>query len=131
MNNLVPYLFTTVIISLIINIAISLYGVFAKPSLIKKFIALTIFSDSVNTFAIIIGFRLTPWGGYPQPAILTSVSPTPEDIKKFTSIAVDPLPQALVLTAIVIGLAVNMFLVGLIMLFYKYYGTTDVRKVRI
>uniref|UniRef100_A0A7C4FFJ0 Na+/H+ antiporter subunit C n=1 Tax=Ignisphaera aggregans TaxID=334771 RepID=A0A7C4FFJ0_9CREN len=110
--------------------AISLYGVFAKPSLVKKFIALTIFSDSINSFAILIGFRRTALG-YPSIAVLPSPPQSPRDLESFVKTAVDPLPQALVLTAIVIGLAVNMFLVGLITLYHRYYGTTNVKKVRI
>jgi multicomponent Na+:H+ antiporter subunit C len=115
---------------MIINTAIALYGVFAKPSLVKKFIALTIFSDSINSFAILIGFRRTPLG-YSSIAVMPSLPQSPEDLKNFINTAVDPLPQALVLTAIVIGLAVNMFLVGLIILFHRYYGTTSVKRVRI
>ncbi|MCI4437788.1 MAG: NADH-quinone oxidoreductase subunit K [Ignisphaera sp.] len=130
MSDPISFMLTAIIVSFIINAAISLYGVFAKPSLIKKFIALTIFSDSVNTFAIMLGFRRVP-GGYPSIAVQPSVPKSPEDIAKFVNTAVDPVPQALVLTAVVIGLAVNMFLVGLILLFHKYYGTTDVRKARV
>ena len=122
-----------IIIAMVINMAISLYGVFAKPSLVKKYIALTIFSDSINTFAIIIGYRWVgrnPWiAVYP-----TSDFPKPEEVKtllaNFTKYAVDPVPQALVLTAIVIGLAVNMFLAGLIMLYMRYFGTVNVEKVK-
>ena len=130
MNDLVYFLFITVLVSMIINTAIALYGVFTKPSLVKKFIALTIFSDSINSFAILIGFRRTPLG-YSSIAVMPSLPQSPEDLKNFINTAVDPLPQALVLTAIVIGLAVNMFLVGLIILFYRYYGTTSVKRVRI
>jgi multicomponent Na+:H+ antiporter subunit C len=130
MSSATTFLLTTIMISFIINIAISLYGVFAKPSLVKKFIALTIFSDSVNSFAILIGFRGTPLG-YPSIAVMPSPPQSVEDLKRFVSEAVDPVPQALVLTAVVIGLAVNMFLVGLIMLYYKYYGSTSTRRVKI
>ncbi|MDK6028586.1 sodium:proton antiporter [Ignisphaera sp. 4213-co] len=130
MSNVESFLLTSIVISLIINTAISLYGVFSKPSLIKKFIALTIFSDSINSFAIFIGFRRTS-EAYPSIAVHHEIPRNVTEIHQFVSSAVDPLPQALVLTAIVIGLAVNMFLIGLIILFYKYYGTTNVRKVRI
>ena len=43
--------------------------------------------------------------------------------------SVDPLPQALVLTAIVIGLAVTLFLVFLTLQAYRLYKTTDVREI--
>jgi multicomponent Na+:H+ antiporter subunit C len=43
---------------------------------------------------------------------------------------VDPLPQALVLTSIVIGLAVTAFLVALAIRIYEKYGTFDVTQLR-
>uniref|UniRef100_A0A7C4JKW6 Na+/H+ antiporter subunit C n=1 Tax=Ignisphaera aggregans TaxID=334771 RepID=A0A7C4JKW6_9CREN len=112
---------------MIVNIGLSLYGVFIRPSLIKKIIALTIFSDTINLLAILIGFRYaTP---NPLPPILTTIPPSPKDIEIFVSKAVDPVPQALVLTAIVIGLAVTLFLIFVTIQIYRIYGTTDVRKI--
>ncbi|MEM4824135.1 MAG: sodium:proton antiporter, partial [Zestosphaera sp.] len=61
--------------------------------------------------------------------VLIGVEPSSEDLGRFINQAVDPLPQALVLTAIVIGLAVTLFLVFLTLQVYRLYGTTDVRKV--
>ena len=43
---------------------------------------------------------------------------------------VDPLPHALVLTAIVIGLATTALLVGIAMRIYEKYGTFDITKIR-
>ena len=43
---------------------------------------------------------------------------------------VDPLPQALVLTAIVIGLATTALLVGIAMRIYEKYGTFDITKIK-
>ena len=42
---------------------------------------------------------------------------------------VDPLPQAMVLTAIVIGLATNAMLLTMAIRIYKKYNTFDIRKV--
>ncbi len=123
MSDPVPFLFTVVLLSLVANIGISLYGVFTRPSLVKKFISLTIFSDTLNSFAIAIGFRRVI-GSYPSAAVLSSLPREPGELSAFASAAVDPLPQALVLTAIVIGLAVFMFLAGLIAMYYRHYGTT-------
>ncbi len=121
------YLMTIVLVSLFVNIVISIYGILARPSLIKKIIALTILSDSANVLAIYVGFRRAVW--YPKPPVVTKLKPSPEDIVEFTKYAVDPLPQALVLTAIVIGLAVTLFLVFLTLQIYRLYGTTDVRRI--
>ncbi len=126
----ITYLYTVLVLSMFVNLGISLYGVFYKPSLIKKIIALTILSDTANTFAIIIGYRRWVSPESPlKPPVLTTLSPTKEDIKAFIQSTVDPLPQALVLTAIVIGLAVTLFLVFLTLQAYRLYGTTDVRKI--
>ena len=43
---------------------------------------------------------------------------------------VDPLPQALVLTAIVIGLATTALLVAIAMRIYEKYGTFDITKIK-
>jgi len=43
---------------------------------------------------------------------------------------VDQLPQALVLTAIVIGLASTALLVAIAMRIYEKYGTFDITKIR-
>jgi multisubunit Na+/H+ antiporter MnhC subunit len=43
---------------------------------------------------------------------------------------VDPLPHALVLTAIVIGLATTAVLVAIAMRIYEKYGTFDITKIR-
>jgi len=43
---------------------------------------------------------------------------------------VDPLPQAVVLTTIVIGLAVTVLAVGLAVRIYEKYGTFDITKIR-
>ena len=43
---------------------------------------------------------------------------------------VDPLPQALVLTAIVIGLGTTALLVSFAVRIYEKYDTFDVRKIR-
>jgi multisubunit Na+/H+ antiporter MnhC subunit len=42
---------------------------------------------------------------------------------------VDPLPQAMVLTAIVIGLATSAMLLAIAIRLYKKYGTFDIRKI--
>jgi multisubunit Na+/H+ antiporter MnhC subunit len=43
---------------------------------------------------------------------------------------VDPLPQALVLTAIVIGLGTTALMVSIAVRIHEKYDTLDVRKIR-
>jgi multicomponent Na+:H+ antiporter subunit C len=65
---------------------------------------------------------------YPaKPPILPELSRTA--LEEFVRRAVDPLPQALVLTAVVIGMAVNILIAFAIIQIYRIYGTLDVREV--
>jgi len=43
---------------------------------------------------------------------------------------VDPLPQALVLTSIVIGLGVTALVISLAIRIYEKYGTFDITKIK-
>jgi multicomponent Na+:H+ antiporter subunit C len=43
---------------------------------------------------------------------------------------VDPVPQALVLTSIVIGLSVTMLMVAMAIRLYEKYGTLDITEIR-
>ena len=64
-----------------------------------------------------------------MPPVLTTESPSSTDINTFLSSTVDPVPQALVLTAIVIGMAVVLFMVFLALQVYRIYGTLDSKKI--
>ena len=73
---------------------------------------------AINLIFTLVGYR---WGG-------TSPIHSPEiDAAVFF---VDPLPQALVLTAIVIGLGTTALLVSFAVRIYEKYDTFDVRKIR-
>ncbi len=118
-----------VVLSLYVNLGIALYGIFARPSLVKKLIAITILSDTANAFAILVGYRW-PIGKLPKPPVITELPVTRKVLETYTSTAVDPLPQALVLTAVVIGLAVTLFIAFIIIQYYRLYGTVNIHKVR-
>lgn len=118
-------MYITTIVCTYINLGLSIYGAIAKPNFLKKLIMLTILGDSANLFAIMIGYKLWRPGILLQPPILLNWSPSPEAIEEFIEKSVDPLPQALVLTAIVIGLAVTLFLTMMILLLYRHFGTVD------
>lgn len=121
LNALERFLLTLTLYNLLATAAISVYGIVARPSLTKKIISLTILGDALNVLAIFVGFRV-----FSIPPELT-----PEvELSLFVRSAVDPLPQALVLTAIVIGLAVNLFLIFLALQVYRLYGTLDARRIR-
>ncbi len=113
-------------ITLACTAAVGVYGVLAKRNIIKKIIALTIVGDTANTFAILLGFRVS---ANVMPPVLPSLNPSKELLTRFAGAAVDPVPQALVITAIVINLAITAFLLFLAVRIYSLYGTLDYGKV--
>jgi multicomponent Na+:H+ antiporter subunit C len=110
---------------LIATAAVSIYGVVAKPNMLKKVIALTILGDTANTLFIFIGYRL----GSTTPPVLTTLTPSPTDIASFVALAVDPVPQCLVITAVVINMAVTALLLFLAIQAYRLHGTLDARRL--
>jgi multisubunit Na+/H+ antiporter MnhC subunit len=95
---------------------VGLYGVLTRRNLIKIVIGFTIMEFSVFLFLVLIGYIEN--GVAP---ILTENMGNP--------VMVDPLPQAMVLTAIVIGLATSAMLLAIAIRLYKKYGTFDTRKI--
>ena len=120
------FLWIYIYLVILVIFAIALYGIIFRPNIIKKIIALTIFADTANTLMILVGYRFI----YPiSPPIITSIKPTPEQIRAFVRVAVDPLPPALVITAIVINMAVTMLITFLAIQAYRLYGSLDARKI--
>ncbi len=95
---------------------VGLYGVILQRNLIKIIIGLVIMEYSVYLFLILIGYV----NGGTVPIISRYFEKGP---------FVDPLPQALVLTAIVIGLATKALLLSIAIRLYRNYGTFDIRKM--
>ncbi len=112
---------TFIVLALFGTAGVGLYGVVAKPHATKKIISLTILGDTVNALAILLGYRYP--GGIPP--VYTGQPPN-----EFVGRAVDPLPQALVLTAIVIGMAVNLLIIYIALQTYRLYGTLDTRLIK-
>jgi multicomponent Na+:H+ antiporter subunit C len=98
-------------------ILVGFYGVVVSRNVVKIVIGLLIVEHGVHLLFLLIGYRT---GG--SPPILDPG--TPPEI--FAAGAVDPLPQALVLTSIVIGLGVLALMVALCVRLYERYGTFDV-----
>jgi len=91
-------------------LAIGFWGMLTQKNMIKIVIALTIAEVGVQIIMISIGYikeRTAP--------ILDSAVPLADAVNK----VVDPIPQALVLTAIVIGVAVNALILSFIIRLYK------------
>jgi len=100
---------------------VGLYGVMVKRNLIKIVIGLIIMESAVNIFIVMIGYRKD--GIAP---IMSKVM----DPSVFLARSVDPVPQALVLTAIVIGLGVTAMTVAIALRLYEKYGTYDIKEIR-
>ncbi|RLF41164.1 MAG: cation:proton antiporter [Thermoplasmata archaeon] len=105
-------------------IAIGMYAMLFKRNLIKMAIGLTIVESGVNLFLITLGYRK---GGFAP--IFTDLPPdvSPADIP---GKMVLPVPQALTLTSIVIGVAVLALILSLAINIYRHYGTLESEKVR-
>ena len=99
-------------------ILIGLYAVVFKRNLIKIVIGITLIESGVNLFLITLGFRTD--GVAP---IYTSL---PEPY--FTQGLALPVPQALTLTSIVIGVAVLALMLALVVQIYRHYNTLDARE---
>ncbi len=96
---------------------VGLYCVLRKRNLIKIIIGIAIIEYAVNLFFVLVGYRMNGRAPIDSPG---------QSIVNM----VDPLPQALVLTAIVIGLAVTALIASIAMRVYEKYGTFDITKIR-
>ena len=100
----------------LILFCIGLYCILRKRNLIKIIIGLGIIEYAVNLFFILVGYRM-----HGRAPILTKG----QEVLNM----VDPLVQALVLTAIVIGLATTALIVAIAIRVYDKYGTFDITKI--
>jgi len=96
---------------------IGLYGVLRKRNIVKTIIGLGIVEYSMNLFFVLLGYRDAGRAPiYAQDQFILNM--------------VDPLPQALVLTSIVIGLGITALLISIAIRIYDKYGTFDITKIK-
>jgi len=88
---------------------ISFYGLITSKNIIKSIVSILIMETSVIMFILSIGFE----NGMKPP------------IGKNLEFASDPLPQALVITAIIIGITVAAVNFTMLISLYRQYKTTD------
>jgi multisubunit Na+/H+ antiporter MnhC subunit len=103
----------------ILLILIGLYGILSRRNMIKILISLAIMDTGVNLLLVALGYVEAA-----NAPILNSVVPSN------SSAFVDPVPQALVLTSIVIGTAVLGLGLALVIKIYDKYSTLDIREIR-
>ena len=98
---------------------VGIYCVVIKKNLIKKIIGLAIFTNSIHLLLISIGFR--------EGGIIPII--TQSNLGFFVTHAVDPLPQALVLTSIVIQLSVTALALSIAILAFRYLNTLNTDRM--
>ncbi len=98
---------------------IGLYAVLIKKNLVKIVIGLSIFDAGIHLLFVGIG--------YIKGGTAPIFSPGYENA---ANRMVDPVPQALVLTAIVIGFAVTSVALSLIIRLYKHHNTAKIDQIK-
>ena len=96
---------------------VGLYGLLTKRDLIKIILSSGIMGYACNLVLVLFGYRR----GAAYPIL---------EKGKEAAAMVDPLPQALVLTSIVIELGVTALLAALAIRLFQKYRTYDITKIR-
>lgn len=105
----IPFFVVTILFCL------GIYTIINEKNLIKIVIGFTIVESSLILLLILISYK--PSGTAPI-------------LDRGYEIVVDPIPQALALTAIVIGGSVTAVMLVLVIKIHNRYGTLDIDKVR-
>ncbi len=98
-------------------IIIGIFGLMKKKNIIKMIMCISIIETAINLLLIAIVFQKD------------KTAPIFTDGKTAESM-VDPIPQALVLTAIVIGVAVLALGLSFAVKYYKLTGKTNISKMK-
>jgi len=106
-------------IAIIAGIIISLIGLWAvltKKDIIRMIVGFTILDTGIHIIMISIGY------------VKNGTAPIVEKLADVGKVYMDPVPQALVLTAIVIGLGITAFMLTYAVNMYKKRKTLDIDK---
>ena len=98
-------------------ISIGLYLVVVRDHVIRVLLGLTLLESGVNLVLVAAGFR--------ADAAAPIISAT---VPAGTSM-VDPVPQALILTTIVIGVGILALALAISLQVYRQYGTLSIRRL--
>ncbi len=97
-------------------IVIGVVGVVVLNNIFRIILALFIAEAGANLLLIIAGYRFDAIA-----PILTATSAT--------QVMVDPVPQAMVLTSIVIGVGIQALALALVVKIYQHYQTLNLREI--
>lgn len=95
---------------------IGLYGLVARRSIIKTILSLWIMESAVILYFLTANHA---------PGAVPPIQPLPAG-----AVIADPLPQALTITAIVIGISVTAVSLSMLLYLYHKIGTSNWRKAR-
>lgn len=109
------------IITAFLLMLIGLYGALTTKNILRIIIAFDVFDGGLNLFLVALSYmnnRVAP--------IIDSTTGT----EKLSSKFVDPIPQALVLTSIVIGVGVTAVMLTYAYKMYKYKNTLNINEYK-
>ena len=107
-------------VTYIVLMMIGFYAMTGKTNLVKKLVGMNIFQWSIILFIV----SLSAKRGATIPIVLGSHAH--DETPVITALEyVNPLPQVLMLTAIVVGLATTGVALALLLRIYKRYGTLE------
>ena len=98
-----------------------LYAIACKKNLIKIIVGVVIMEYGVNLFLVLLAYRT---GGI-APILTEGASAADAHARM-----VDPVPHALILTSIVIGVAIVAMMVAMAIRVHEKYGTFDITEIR-
>ena len=104
-----------------ILILMGLYGALTNRNILRIIVSFSVANTGVNLVLVAVGYMR----GRTAP-ILDETVPMADAVTRI----IDPLPQALVLTAIVIGLGVTALMLTYAYKLYEEKGTLDISKCR-
>jgi multicomponent Na+:H+ antiporter subunit C len=100
----------------ILLFCIGLYNVIMRRNMVKKLIGLNIMETSVFFFYISLGYLKNGVSPVAGPGI------DPGHM-------VNPVPQVLVLTGIIVAVGVTALALSMVILLYRWYGTLDTDEI--
>ena len=99
---------------------IGLYAVSFKDNIIKKVLGVTFITDAVNLSLVAMGYK---------PGGIVPIRLPNMDLSFFIQNSAYPLPMALVLTNIVIGVATVALILGLIIKIFNHTKSLSCRRI--
>ncbi|MCR3921798.1 MAG: cation:proton antiporter subunit C [Firmicutes bacterium] len=99
----------------IILFIIGFHTMLTHDNLIKKIIGMNIMDTSIFLFFVAIGYVRGGRAPILEPGT--------------TQTYINPVPSALILTGIVVGVSITAYALSLIVKLYKHYGTIDAEEI--